>query len=783
MAGAAEDRKNKLWYRTPGKTWMEALPLGNGRIGAMLYGDALSEKIQVDESTFWSGEPSEENDLPKTKELTRKIRQALLLKDYEKADALGKNYVGRKGNYGTNLPVGNLEFQFKAEGKNEITDYERYLDIEDSMGGVRFCWNGKKFHRKLFVSNPDQLLVLSCEQEEAEKRPFSMEFSYKKIGAPVKVSGLEGKDLFLSGDAWETLHSDGKTGVHLEGCIRIQTDGWLSLTGETLQVVDATGFTLFMDLQTDLKARVAGKRETPEMIRSRCQEKVEKAEEMGVALLQERHQKDVRSLFDRVDFELGGEEKRKLPTNERIREQKAGKDDTDLMALFYRYGRYLLIASSRENSPLPTHMGGIWNDNIYCNIGCVQDMHIDMNIQMQYWLSAQCNLKEAYGSLVPWIKNNLVPNGRKTASVTYGARGFAAHVVANPWGFTALGWEYNWGAWALGGVWIATLLWDYYRYTEDLEFLKKDAFPILWEAASFAVDYLFWDEKQNCYMAGPSYSPENHYQVDGKEYTLALSNTCDILLIREILTIALKALEILRKSGAWKEIPNTATEEELKARLLGLPPYKISESGRIQEWFYDYQEPDISHRHTSHLLGLYPFRQITPEKTPELAGAAEESIRVRYRDYEMTSWGMAMYLGYEARLKHQKACREGIRTVFRELVKPNLVSVMGEESAMWQGTWELDGNTGITASMTELLIQCDGDEIWVLPALPEEWNSGKLTGISLHHGRTADLYWKDGRLYKLILHSPKDGKVKIHANGKEMKVCLSAGSALVVTAF
>ena len=185
------------------------------------------------------------------------------------------------------------------------------------------------------------------------------------------------------------------------------------------------------------------------------------------------------------------------------------------MALFYRYGRYLLIASSRENSPLPTHMGGIWNDNIYCNMDCAQDMHIDMNIQMQYWLSAQCNLKEAYWSLFPWVKNTMMPNGRKTAAVTYGARGFAAHVVSNPWGFTALGWAYNWGVWALGGVWTATLLWDYYLYTEDQAFLKDYAFPVLWEAASFAADYLFFDEKSGFYMAGPSYSPENHYQMDG----------------------------------------------------------------------------------------------------------------------------------------------------------------------------------------------------------------------------------------------------------------------------
>lgn len=492
---AAEDRKNVLWYRTEAKNWMEALPLGNGRLGAMLYGGALDEKIQVDESTFWSGEPSDQNDLPETKELTQKIREALLEKDYEKADKLGKNYVGRKGNYGTDLPTGNLKFRMISDGKNEITDYERYLNIGDSLGGVRFCWDGSRFHRKLFISNPDQLLVLTCGQEGAEKKQFDLELSCEKIGAPVKISALEGKDVLLSGDAFETLHSDGKTGVHLEGAIRILTDGKLSFDGEKVSVERATGFTFLMDLRTDMEARISGEKESPTSIRKHCLKGLDVAEEKGISVLRERHRKDVRALFDRVDFVLGEDRKRELPTDERIRTQKAGEDDADLMALFYRYGRYLLIASSRENSPLPTHMGGIWNDNIYCNMDCAQDMHIDMNIQMQYWLSAQCNLKEAYWSLFPWVKNTMMPNGRKTAAVTYGARGFAAHVVSNPWGFTALGWAYNWGVWALGGVWTATLLWDYYLYTEDQAFLKDYAFPVLWEAASFAADYLFFDEK------------------------------------------------------------------------------------------------------------------------------------------------------------------------------------------------------------------------------------------------------------------------------------------------
>lgn len=272
-------------------------------------------------------------------------------------------------------------------------------------------------------------------------------------------------------------------------------------------------------------------------------------------------------------------------------------------------------------------------------------------------------------------------------------------------------------------------------------------------------------------MSGPSYSPENHYSVDGKEYTLGISNTCDIVLIREILTIAVQA---------EKKLGISESGSEFEEKLSKLPDYKIGKDGRIQEWFQDFAEPDPHHRHTSHLLGLYPFHQITPERTPELARAAEKSLKFRYENYEITSWGMAMYLGYMARMRNAVECENGIRTVFRELVKSSLIAVMGDETAMWQGTWELDGNTGMTSAMAELMIQSDGDDIYVLPALPSDWKTGRLTGMALHHARTVDVKWCEGKLSTLTIHPEKEGRAVIHLGKLSVETVLHAGEAVLL---
>ncbi|MDC7287947.1 glycoside hydrolase family 95 protein [Blautia schinkii] len=735
-------QKNMLWYKNPAVQWIDALPVGNGRIGAMVYGGTLEERIQIDESSFWSGAASRDNNRPGTKALMEQIRKALLSGNYEEADRLGHGFVGNKNQYGTNMPVGELKLKLTGlQGEVQSDDYLRYLDLENSLSGTRFNISETQMFRECFVSNPSQVF---CMKIEAGER-FGLEIRYEGIGNQTALCSWDGEYGRISGDALETLHSDGTHGVHLEGCVKLLTDGTIWWEDGVLYTAQASRLELFLDLETTMFM------EDPEAC---AKERVEKAVFKGYDSCREEHIQDVQPLFQRMDISLGQEDKSEIPTDVRIKHVIDGEEDLSLYALMYQYGRYLLIASSREDSPLPTHMGGIWNDNIYNNIDCTQDMHIDMNLQMQYWAAALCSLPECYQPFFRYMKQVLIPSGTCTAREAYEADGWTAHVVSNPWGFTSLGWAYNWGAWSLGGAWCAVMIWDYYEYTKDRPFLEKDGYCMLDGAVRFVLDYVFMDEESGYFMAGPSYSPENQFSVDGKNYFLALSNTCDVLLIRELLSIYLKArLEI----GIKEDIVSHKVAEVLEK----LPPYKLGKKGQLQEWFYDFDEPIPNHRHTSHLLGLYPFSQIDAESTPELAEGVRKSIALRYDNFEITSWGMNMLLGYYARLGDGVSAGKIIRDTFEKLVRTNLASVMSDETSMWMGTWELDGNTGFTAAMTELLIQSSEKEIKLLPSLPPEWAKGQLLGVSVKNAGKADIYWKNGRLKKAYLKAGANGHCKI----------------------
>lgn len=744
------DNRNKLWYKKPAEKWIEALPLGNGRMGAMVYGTPYVERIQLDESSFWSGAPSENNNRSGTKELMWKIRRALLEGDYEKADILGHGFVGNKNQYGTNMPVGELKLELLLSGREEqktAVNYERKLNLRSGISSVFFQTEENTFIRECFVSNPDQVFCLKM----TGKNKYSLKLWYEGIGNNTEIKAFQNGMGIIAGDARETLHSDGKHGVHLEGCAKINTDGTVSFRENSIYVEDAKKMELFIDLETTMFLK--NPKETAE---NRCCE----AGTKGYEECRTVHIKDVQALFDRIDISLGEEEKNGFPTDERIQKAAEGEEDLALYSLMYQYGRYLLIASSREDSPLPTHMGGIWNDNIYNRIDCTQDMHIDMNLQMQYWAAAQCNLQECYMPFFRYMEEVLIPSGTKTAKEAYGADGWTAHVVSNPWGFTSLGWAYNWGVWSLGGAWCAVMVWDYFSYTRNLEFLEKRGFKILEEAVKFVLDYVFWDEKSGCYMTGPSYSPENQFRKDNKNYFLALSNTCDVLLVRELLTAYHKAEKTLGKISGQSKCSRRAQEVRKK-----LPPYQVGKKGQLQEWFVDFEEAIPNHRHTSHLLGLYPFCQIQPDRDRVLKAAAEQSIAGRRQDFEITSWGMNMLIGYYARLKNGEEAQQIIRETFRKIVQPNLASVMADENSMWKGTWELDGNTGFTAAVTELLVQSSEEEISFLPALPSSWKNGYLKGICLKNGGKADVYWKDGKLEKAEIYVEGNQACRIRYGG------------------
>lgn len=543
-------------------------------------------------------------------------------------------------------------------------------------------------------------------------------------------------------------------------------DGKCRYENSVIFLSDCREIVCYMDLETDMFLQ--NPRETADR-------RSFGAAETGYENLRQRHIEDVRQLYERVELTLEEEGSSAhadmLPTDRRIKRMAEGGQDNDLCRLMFQYGRYLLIASSREDSYLPTHMGGIWNDNIYNNIDCTQDMHVDMNLQMQYWAAAQCGLPECYAPFFRYLEEIVIPSGTKTAGEVYHAEGFAAHVVTNPWGFTSLGWGYNWGVFSLGGAWCAVMAWDYYEYTQDKEWLLEHGISILEKAAAFAADYVFWDEKEGFYMTGPSYSPENMFSAGGKDYFLSLSSTCDVLLVREILTVYRKACRELDKREPLYE----RAGEILKK----LPPYKIGKSGQLQEWFYDFEEPIPNHRHTSHLLGLYPFRQIVPGTDTELVRAAEVTLQRRCENFEITSWGMNMLLGYYAWMERPREAYKMICDTFRRLVKPNMASVMSDETSMWCGTWELDGNTGMTSAMAEMLLQSFGDEVILLPALPKEWKKGEIRGLLIKGGHGVNLSWRDGAPVRLEILFREDAVLKVRYGQRERAVSGRKGERIL----
>lgn len=788
-------KKNYLWYKSPAQAWTSALPLGNGRLSAMVYGDTLNTKIQLDESTYWSGCPSDNHNHKDSYNLLQKIRQSLLAKDYETADSLGKLFVAEKNQYGTNMPVGNLLLSFNAGIKNShIQNHIRYLDLENGIAKTSFQIESTSFSREAFVSNPAQVIVIHLQADT----PFSLSVEYTGICSNPRIHSLLNRDAFpilqtaspipgksrnfwrISGDARETLHSNGTCGVHLEGCLAAEFNGCYRYHSEasSISFENSTEITFFIDLETTMFLNSPLNTAVERSVNALCK---------GYDFLKEEHIQDVAPLFNRVSLSLGNEERNSIPTDERIKKMGEGEQDNDLCRLMLQYGRYLLIASSRQDSPLPTHMGGIWNDNIYNNLGCAQDLHIDMNLQMQYWAAAQCSLPECYTPYFRYLENILSPSGKKTAQEVYHANGWTAHVVSNPWGFTSLGWDYSWGVFSLGGAWCATLAWDYYEYTNDITWFTQHGFPLIEGAAAFAADYVFWDQHENCYMTGPSYSPENMFSIDGKSYFLSLSTTCDIILIREILSIYLKAQKLLSENTLSEAVYPIPRQTELPKRaaqiLEKLPPYKIGKHGQLQEWFYDFDEPIPNHRHTSHLLGLYPFRQITPDTDASLCKAAEVTIKRRHEKFEITSWGMNMLTGYYARLKKAENAMDIISETFRRIVRPNMSAVMsdeGDETSMWCGTWELDGNTGLTSAMTEMLLQSFDETLLLLPALPKAWKNGELSGLSIKGGHHVSFSWHNGEVQYFELQPSQNGHLILIWNGKTQDIYFETGKKFIL---
>jgi alpha-L-fucosidase 2 len=582
-------------------------------------------------------------------------------------------------------------------------------------------------------------------------KPGSISFTLgfdSALGAYQTAAASDG--LTITGHAWEDKNSDGRSGVAFHAKVRVlNTGGGVSAGAGRVTVTRADAVILLIAVSTDYRG------EDPEDV---CARQIEAECVKGYERIREDHTADHRRLFRRVIIDLGPSPFPDAATDERQERVIQGQDDPALAALLFQYGRYLTIAGSRENSPLPMHLQGIWNDNLACNMPWTCDYHLDINTQQNYWAADVANLSECSAPLFTLIDSLREP-GRRTARAMYGAEGWVCHVYTNAWGFTAPGKGMGWGLHDTGGAWISLQLWERYAFTGDTQFLAERAYPILKEAAEFYLSAMIEHPRLGYLVTGPALSPENAFIApDGTWMGEGIMPTHDRAIIHELFSDCIEAARILGID------PDFAAA--LEAARAKLPPYKIGKYGQIQEWLEDYEEASPNHRHTSHLCGLYPYSQIVRHDHPELAQAARVTLsrRMDRDDFEDVEWSRAWAICYYARLGEGDLAHESVMMMLKKLCDKNLLTVsLAGVAGAEDNIFAVDGNTATTAGIAEMLLQSGAGYLELLPALPAAWPEGQIEGLKARGGFVVDFNWTQGCLYKARIRSLNGNPCRIRS--------------------
>ncbi|OBZ19356.1 alpha-L-fucosidase [Bacillus sp. FJAT-27264] len=753
----------KLWYNKPADSWSEGFPVGNGRLAAIVYGGAEQEVWNITESTYWSGKRETITSQSSGKDDLARLRQHFFDGDYEGGERLASQLLEPgKANFGTNLPVCDVILKFKAGGQS-VT---RELNLENAITKTTYEFEGAKIHRELFASHADGLIVCRLWSEQPEGISFSLQLEGKTdyFDSWNEPQG-EGR-LSFKGQALEKLHSDGECGVRCQGSIHVETQGGL-ISGDAgwVEVSNAKEAIIYFAINTDYGV-------TGDDWLSVGDTRNLLAKAKGYESLKLDHIADYSSLYDRASLELGTSEQTSLPTDERIRNVSQGKgEDPALFALFFQYGRYLTLCGAREDSPLPLHLQGIWNDDQACRMGWTCDYHIDINTQMNYYPTEMTHLSESHQPLIRYIEQ-LAESGKAAARDFYGSDGWVAHTVSNAWGFTAPAWQNSWGLNVTGGLWIAMQLRDHYEYTLNEQFLSQTAYPILKDAALFFLDYMALHPQYGWLVTGPSISPENTFHANGTQvhHYLSMGTTLDQVLVSDLFEFVLESAEKL------------AVDEQLQADLQKaialLPPLQIGEKGQLQEWLEDYVEAQPEHRHLSHLHSLFPAYRITPQHTPELSEAARVTLEARKstNNHEDVEFTVAAFAGCYSRLHDGENAYEQISHLVGNLCFDNLLTfskpgIGGAESPIYVA----DGNFGGTAAIADMLLQSHAGELHLLPALPASWSSGQYRGLRARGALEVDVTWSEGRLVAASVRALATGHTTLRYGEQTLPFNFEAG--------
>lgn len=750
FSSAQNGGKYKLWYNKPATQWVEALPIGNGRIAAMIYGDPYKEKLQLNESTFWSGGPSR-NDNPDGPKVLDSIRYYLFKGNYKRAQILADKGLTAKTLHGSAFQnVGDLYLDFKNLG--DVKDYYRELDIEKAITTTTFSSNGIKYKREIFSSIPDQIIVIKLSSDKKNVLNFTANFNsdLKK-----NIKAIDANTLQMDGLS-STL--DGVQGkVKFNALAKfIAKGGKTSVSGEAVSVSNANEVTILISIATnftDYKTL-----HTDVVLKSR--KYISEAEHKNFKTLFQNHRTVYQSYFKRVDFDLGTSETAKNPTDIRVK-NFAVNYDPELVSLYYQFGRYLLISSSQPGGQ-PANLQGIWNNS---NKPAWDSKYtININTEMNYWPAEKTNLSEMHEPLVQMIED-LSITGAETAKVMYKSRGWVAHHNTDIWRITGVVDFANAGMWPMGGAWLSQHLWEKYLYSGDKNYLKS-VYPILKSAAQFYEDFLIEDPTNKWLVVSPSMSPENIPQQH-QGSALAAGNTMDNQLVFDLFTKTKKAAQILNidsdKIPVWNSI------------ILRLPPMQIGRYGQLQEWMGDWDNPEDQHRHVSHLYGLFPSNQINPFTTPELLEASKTVLI--HRGDVSTGWSMGWKVNLWAKLLDGNHANK--------LIKDQLTLVEKDGRGQKGGTYpnlfdahppfQIDGNFGCTSGITEMLLQTQNGCIDILPALPDEWKNGKISGLKTYGDFEVNIVWENNIAKEVVIKSGLGGNCRIRVPN-EMK--LSGNSKL-----
>ena len=748
-----------LWYRAPARRWLDALPAGNGRLGAMVFGDPDKETLALNESTVWSGSPNSGNVNPAARQYLGQIRQLMFNGKYGEANTLCRTHLlGREESYGTHLPMANLTLTGASAAP--VTGYRRSLDLETGVARTEFMRDGVRHVSEVFASNPDNVIAIRITADRPGQISLSIGLDPKDLPGEVQLAAPD--LLVLNGNAWEKRHAAGRSGVAFQTTVRMLAEkGSVTSGGTTLGVEGADAVTLLVTANTNYRE---------EDYHALCGRQLAAASGKTYDVLRSRHIADHRRLFRRVSLDLGGTASQ-APTDERLAALRQGVDDPQLLALFFQYGRYLLIAGSRENSPLPMNLQGIWNDNLAANMVWTCDFHLDINTQQNYWPTESCNLTECGEPLFALVES-LSRHGRATARDMYGAAGWVAHVYTDAWGFTAPGAGLGWGPFVTGGIWTASHMWEHYRFTGDKAFLRRRAYPVLKSAAEFFLDYMVEHPAHKWLVTGPAISPENSFLApDGARCNLSMGPTVDNAFVLALFASVIEASETLAIDAPFRA--------KLAAAKAKLPPFQVGKHGQLQEWLEDFDEAAPNHRHTSHCVSLFPLGQISPEKTPDLAKAVRTSIerRLAAPNWEDVEWSRANLVNYYARLQDGDVAHRHLQGLLKEDTDNNLMtfSRAGIAGAR-DNIFAIDGNTAGTAGLAEMLLQSH-DGIHLLPALPAAWSNGAVSGLRARGGYEVSMRWQAGKLASATIRSAVTGKTTVRHGARTVTLELKAGEA------